>query len=60
MDIVTEESFSPVIPIQTVRSIEEAIKLSNLTKYGLGCTIFTKELEKAMKAVQNKVWYCLY
>ena len=53
MDIVTEESFSPVIPIQTVRSMEEAIKLSNLTKYGLGCTIFTKELEKAMKAADK-------
>ena len=53
MDIITEESFSPVIPIQTVRSMEEAISLSNSTKYGLGCTVFTKDLEKAMKAADK-------
>ena len=53
MDIITEESFSPVIPIQTVRSMEEAISLSNSTKYGLGCTVFTKNLEKAMKAADK-------
>tara|TARA_B100001250_G_scaffold237280_1_gene203885 strand:- start:1531 stop:3006 length:1476 start_codon:yes stop_codon:yes gene_type:complete len=53
MDIVTEESFSPVIPIQTIKSMDEAISLSNSTKYGLGCTIFTKDLEQAMKAADK-------
>lgn len=53
MDIVTEEAFSPVIPIQRVRSIEEAIQLSNSTRYGLGCTIFTRDIEKALTAADD-------
>jgi acyl-CoA reductase-like NAD-dependent aldehyde dehydrogenase len=53
MDIVTEEAFSPVIPIQRVGSIEEAIQLSNSTRYGLGCTIFTRDIEKALTAADD-------
>ena len=50
MDIVTEESFSPVIPIQRIQSMEEAIQMANSTKYGLGCTIFTRDIERALTA----------
>ncbi len=53
MDIVTEEAFSPVVPIQRVGSIEEAIQLSNSTRYGLGCTIFTRDIEKALTAADD-------
>jgi len=53
MEIVTEESFSPVIPVQKVESINEAVKLSNATKYGLGCTIFTKNIERALTAADK-------
>ncbi|MBC8323314.1 MAG: aldehyde dehydrogenase [Candidatus Marinimicrobia bacterium] len=53
MDIVTEEAFSPVIPIQQVGSTEEAIKLSNSTRYGLGCSIFTRDIEKALTAADD-------
>ena len=53
MDIVTEESFSPVIPIQKVRSMSEAIEMANSTKYGLGCTIFTKDIERALTAADK-------
>ena len=53
MDIVTEESFSPVIPVQKVESLDEAIKMSNATKYGLGCTIFTRDIERAMNAADK-------
>ena len=53
IDIVTEEAFSPVIPIQRVGSIEEAIQLSNSTRYGLGCTIFTRDIEKALTAADD-------
>ncbi|HIC38375.1 MAG TPA: aldehyde dehydrogenase family protein, partial [Candidatus Marinimicrobia bacterium] len=53
MEIVTEEAFSPVIPIQRVKSIEEAIHLSNSTRYGLGCTIFTRDIEKALTAADD-------
>jgi len=53
MEIVTEEAFSPVIPVQRVKNIDEAIALSNSTKYGLGCSIFTRDIEKAMKAADE-------
>ena len=53
MDIVTEESFSPVIPIQKIKSFQEAIEFANSTKYGLGCTIFTKDIERAMTAADK-------
>ena len=53
MEIVTEESFSPVIPVQKVDSLDEAIQMSNATKYGLGCTIFTKDIERAMNAADK-------
>ena len=53
MEIVTEESFSPVIPIQSVRSMDEAIQMANSTKYGLGCTIFTRDIERALTAADN-------
>jgi acyl-CoA reductase-like NAD-dependent aldehyde dehydrogenase len=53
MEIVTEEAFSPVIPIQRVKSIEEAIQLSNSTRYGLGCTIFTRDIERALTAADD-------
>ena len=53
MEIITEETFSPVIPVQKVKNIDEAIAMSNSTKYGLGCSIFTRDIEKAMKAADE-------
>lgn len=53
MEIVTEESFSPVIPVQKVDSLNKAIDMANSTKYGLGCTIFTKDIERALTAADK-------
>jgi aldehyde dehydrogenase (NAD+) len=40
MKVMTEETFGPVIPIQKVKSIDEAVKLANDTRYGLGSSVF--------------------
>ena len=40
MKVMTEETFGPVIPIQKVKSIDEAVRLSNDSRYGLGSTVF--------------------
>ncbi len=40
MKVMTEETFGPVIPIAKVRSIDEAVKLANDSKYGLGSSVF--------------------
>ena len=53
MDIVTEESFSPIIPVQKIHSMNEAIEMANSTKYGLGCTVFTKDIERALTAADK-------
>lgn len=39
---MTEETFGPTICINTVDSIEEAIKLSNNSRYGLGASVWSK------------------
>ena len=53
MEIVTEETFSPVLPIQRVSSIEEAIQQSNDSIYGLGCSIFTNDIDRALTAADD-------
>ena len=53
MEIITEEAFSPVLPIQKVSSIEEAIQLSNDSVYGLGCSIFTNDIDRALTAADD-------
>jgi acyl-CoA reductase-like NAD-dependent aldehyde dehydrogenase len=51
---ITEETFGPTITINRVRDVDEAIRLANAGRYGLGGTIFSKargeELARRLKA----------
>lgn len=49
MRIANEETFGPVAPITIVENESEAIKLANDIEFGLGASIWTKNLEKADK-----------
>ena len=49
MRIATEETFGPVAPITVVENESEAIKLANDSEFGLGASIWTKDLAKADK-----------
>ena len=49
MRIANEETFGPVAPITIVENEDEAVKLSNESKFGLGASIWTKDLGKADK-----------
>ena len=49
MRIAKEETFGPVAPITIVENESEAIKLANDIEFGLGASIWTKDLEKAEK-----------
>ncbi|MDE6289729.1 MAG: aldehyde dehydrogenase family protein, partial [Ureaplasma sp.] len=40
--ILWEESFGPVLPIVKVKNSDEAIKIANMSSYGLQASIFTK------------------
>ena len=49
MRIAKEETFGPVAPITIVENESEAIKLANDVEFGLGASIWTKDLSKADK-----------
>jgi acyl-CoA reductase-like NAD-dependent aldehyde dehydrogenase len=40
MKVMTEETFGPVIPIAKVGSVDEAVRLANDSRYGLGSSVF--------------------
>lgn len=49
----TEEIFGPVVCIIRTKDNEEAIRMANDSKFGLGATIYTNNLERAMDAMEN-------
>ena len=53
MEIVNSESFGPVAPLVKVDDFDEALMLANRSEYGLGANIYTKDLEEAMRAVDE-------
>ncbi|WP_286785220.1 MULTISPECIES: aldehyde dehydrogenase [Pseudomonas] len=50
MEIMRKEIFGPVLPVQIVDDLDEAIALSNDCEYGLTSSIYTRSLGAAMKA----------
>jgi succinate-semialdehyde dehydrogenase/glutarate-semialdehyde dehydrogenase/succinyl-CoA reductase len=49
MRIAQEETFGPVAPITIVENESEAVKFANDSEFGLGASIWTKDLAKADK-----------
>jgi lactaldehyde dehydrogenase / glycolaldehyde dehydrogenase len=53
MDIMRKEIFGPVLPIATFSDLDEAIALANDCEYGLTSSIFTRDLDSAMRAANE-------
>lgn len=49
MEIAQEEVFGPVAPVVTVDNEKEAMEIANDSKFGLGASIWTHNLDKAEK-----------
>ncbi|TET21560.1 MAG: aldehyde dehydrogenase family protein [Candidatus Stahlbacteria bacterium] len=53
MRIAQEEIFGPVLSILTVKSLDEAIEVLNGTVYGLSSSIYTQDVNSAMRAIER-------
>ena len=47
MRIYFEEPFGPVLPIISIKDVEEGIEIANKSEYGLQSSVFTKDMKKA-------------
>jgi acyl-CoA reductase-like NAD-dependent aldehyde dehydrogenase len=51
--IVQEEVFGPALPIMRVKDLDEAIIKANSSIYGLGSSVWTRDLDKATAAAER-------
>ncbi len=48
-----EETFGPVLPVVAVSTLDEALAMANDSDYGLTSSIYTRDLNVAMKAIKG-------
>jgi acyl-CoA reductase-like NAD-dependent aldehyde dehydrogenase len=51
--IMNDETFGPVAPVSMVNSFDEAVMLANRSRYALGATVYTTNLDESMRAVNE-------
>ncbi|WP_082231942.1 aldehyde dehydrogenase [Halobacillus massiliensis] len=51
--IIQEEIFGPVVPVTTFKTLDEAIERGNDTEYGLSSSVYTEDLNEAMRVVDE-------
>jgi acyl-CoA reductase-like NAD-dependent aldehyde dehydrogenase len=48
-----EETFGPLLPVTVVKDLDEAIQKANNSEFGLGSSIFTRDLTSAQRAIDQ-------
>src|SRR5262249_26500402 len=51
--LLTEETFGPVVPVVRVDSLDEAIALANRSRFGLGANVYTRDLRSAVRCMRE-------
>ena len=49
MEVATEETFGPVVPISTIASDDEALQIANESPYGLLVAVWTRDLARGLR-----------
>ncbi|MDQ4005313.1 MAG: aldehyde dehydrogenase family protein [Actinomycetota bacterium] len=60
MQVMTDETFGPVLPVMAFDGEEEAVELANDSRYGLGASVWTRDIKRgrrlAAKLQAGMVW----
>ena len=53
MEVSTEETFGPIVPISTIAGEEEALALIDASPYGLLTAVFTQDLRRGLRFAES-------
>ena len=53
MPVSCQETFAPIVAVQTYETLDEALRIANDTEFGLTGAVYTKSHEKIERAIRE-------